>query len=153
MKDWIFDHPRVTIPVFATIVAGITYAVFDPIRVFFITSKVTQRFNPEEYAIYRWLRNETWAHFMPSSSKNHLNASGYSVWADDAEKTDKLISYLAETPGKIAIYEMTSSSSKLTIDSFRNLCSRYGSSGQWKIFHGQVCSQRQKVSTLLFERL
>lgn len=105
MKDWIIDHPRITIPIFAAIVAGITYAVFDPIRVFFITSKITRRFNPEEYAIYRWLRRKTWAHFIPSSatSKIYYNPSGYSVWADDAEKTDKLISYLAETPGTTRI--------------------------------------------------
>ncbi|EPB90204.1 hypothetical protein HMPREF1544_02888 [Mucor circinelloides 1006PhL] len=97
VKDWLVNHPRITIPVLAAIFAGVTYVVFDPIRVFFITSKINQRFNPQEYAIYRWLRNETWARLMPGGSRDLANA-GTSVWADDTEKTEKLISWLAETP-------------------------------------------------------
>ncbi|OAD00271.1 hypothetical protein MUCCIDRAFT_44126, partial [Mucor lusitanicus CBS 277.49] len=97
VKDWLVNHPRITIPVLAAIFAGITYVVFDPIRVFFITSKINQRFNPQEYAIYRWLRNETWARLMPGGSRD-LASAGTSVWADDTEKTEKLISWLAETP-------------------------------------------------------
>jgi len=100
VKDWLVNHPRITIPVLAAIFAGVTYVVFDPIRVFFITSKINQRFNPQEYAIYRWLRNETWARLMPGGSRDLANA-GTSVWADDTEKTEKLISWLAETPGKL----------------------------------------------------
>ncbi|GAN06144.1 exonuclease [Mucor ambiguus] len=97
VKDWLVNHPRITIPVLAAIFAGITYVVFDPIRVFFITSKINQRFNPQEYAIYRWLRNETWARLMSGGSRD-LASAGTSVWADDTEKTEKLISWLAETP-------------------------------------------------------
>ncbi|KAL7311152.1 mitochondrial escape protein 2 [Mucor circinelloides] len=97
VKDWLVNHPRITIPVLAAIFAGVTYVVFDPIRVFFITSKINQRFNPQEYAIYRWLRNETWARLMSGGSRDLANA-GTSVWADDTEKTEKLISWLAETP-------------------------------------------------------
>lgn len=83
----------------AAIFAGITYVVFDPVREFFITSKVTQRFNPEEYKAYRWLRKETWARLVSSSSGKDIKPDS-SVWADDAEKTGKLISWLAETPGR-----------------------------------------------------
>ncbi|KAK4512205.1 uncharacterized protein ATC70_013448 [Mucor velutinosus] len=97
VKDWLVNHPRITIPVLAAIFAGVTYVVFDPIRVFFITSKINQRFNPQEYAVYRWLRNETWARLMPGGSRD-LASAGTSVWADDTEKTEKLISWLAETP-------------------------------------------------------
>lgn len=74
--------------------AGVTYAIFDPVRMFFVTSKITQRFNPQEYALYRWLRNETWGHFSQPTT-----AGKTSVWADDKEKTEKLKSWLAETPG------------------------------------------------------
>ncbi|KAI8641214.1 RNA12 protein-domain-containing protein [Parasitella parasitica] len=97
VKDWLVNHPRITIPVLAAVFAGITYAVFDPIRVFFIESKINQRFNPQEYAIYRWLRNETWARLMPGGTRDLANV-GSSVWADDTEKTEKLISWFAETP-------------------------------------------------------
>lgn len=96
MKEWLENHPRITVPLLAAIVAGVTYAVFDPVRDFFITSKITQRFNPEEYKIYRWLRNETWARLLSTKDPR----ANKSVWANDAEKVGKLKSWLAETPGK-----------------------------------------------------
>ena len=30
IKDWIFNHPRIVIPIIAALVAGITVAIFDP---------------------------------------------------------------------------------------------------------------------------
>ncbi|KAI9348343.1 RNA12 protein-domain-containing protein [Pilaira anomala] len=96
VKDWLVSHPRITVPVLAATLAGVTYIIFDPIRVFFITSKATQRFNPQEYALYRWLRSETWAKLMPISPGSQLD--GPSIWAHDVEKTEKLKSWLAERP-------------------------------------------------------
>ncbi|GAA5796012.1 RNA12 protein-domain-containing protein [Helicostylum pulchrum] len=96
VKEWLVNHPRITVPVFAATLAGVTYIVFDPIRVFFITSKATQRFNPQEYALYRWLRSETWAKLMPTGTGSHVEGS--SIWAHDEEKTEKLKSWLAERP-------------------------------------------------------
>ncbi|OBZ89957.1 Mitochondrial escape protein 2 [Choanephora cucurbitarum] len=99
VKDWLVNHPRITVPAVAAIFAGITYVVFDPIRVFFITSKVTQRFNPEEYALYRWLRRETWARLLPvGASRDVAMEQSQSLWADDVEKIEKLKSWLAESP-------------------------------------------------------
>ncbi|RCI03787.1 mitochondrial escape protein 2 [Rhizopus stolonifer] len=96
VKEWLVNHPRITIPVAAAVFAGITYAVFDPIRTFFITSKVTQRFNPEEYALYRWLRKETWARLV-SGKDRHPLPHGF-TWADSFEQTERLESWLAESP-------------------------------------------------------
>ncbi|KAI9470931.1 MAG: RNA12 protein-domain-containing protein [Benjaminiella poitrasii] len=98
VKDWLINHPRITVPLIAAIFAGATYAVFDPIRVFCISSKITQRFNLDEYAVYRWLRKETWDRLLPSGATHNLSGAGGSVWADDAEQNEKLVSRLAETP-------------------------------------------------------
>ncbi|KAI8390823.1 RNA12 protein-domain-containing protein [Radiomyces spectabilis] len=95
VKEWLVSHPRITIPVIAALIAGVTYAVFDPIRVFFITSKVTQRFNPEEYALYRWVRTETWARLLPT---DRTTVNRHAVWADDKEHMEKVKTWLRETP-------------------------------------------------------
>ncbi|KAI9283364.1 RNA12 protein-domain-containing protein [Sporodiniella umbellata] len=96
VKEWIVSHPRITVPVVAAVFAGVTYLVFDPIRTFFVASKITQRFNVQEYALYRWLRKETWDRLIPNDS---LQASPEgSAWADDFEQTERLRTWLAESP-------------------------------------------------------
>lgn len=97
------EHPRITVPVGAALLAGLTYSVFDPMREFFIASKVTQRFNPEEYALYRWLRRETWARLVPSERALTESAAS-SVWAQDQDNMDKLRTWLREDPGKSIFY-------------------------------------------------
>jgi hypothetical protein len=99
VKQWIVDHPRITVPVVAASLAGITYAIFDPIRVFFIHAKVTQRFNPDEYALYRWLRRETWARLMNHGGDDSTGDAG--AWADRAEDGQKIKEWLNESPGKL----------------------------------------------------
>lgn len=91
-------HPRISVPIIAALVAGLTYAVFDPIRVFFIVSNVTQRFNLESYGIYQWFRRETWARIVPSSNRSTVDHQNF--WQDDHEDIEKVKSWMNETPGK-----------------------------------------------------
>lgn len=95
------DHPRITVPVVAASLAGVTYVIFDPIRVFFIHAKVTQRFNPDEYALYRWLRRETWARLMSHGGDDSTTDAG--AWADREEDGQKIKEWLNESPGKTEI--------------------------------------------------
>lgn len=83
----------------AASVAGISYVVFDPIRVFFAHAKVTQRFNPDEYALYRWLRRETWARLL-SHDREDVNGDA-GAWADREEDVTRIKEWLGESPGKI----------------------------------------------------
>ncbi|KAI8145832.1 RNA12 protein-domain-containing protein [Fennellomyces sp. T-0311] len=94
VKDWIAEHPRITVPIVAAVIAGITYSIFDPMREFFIASRITQRFNPEEYAFYRWLRRETWARLV--SGDRHVDQA--TVFEEDADDISKIRSWLKETP-------------------------------------------------------
>ena len=82
----------------AASVAGITYAVFDPIRAFFIQANVTQRFNPDEYALYRWLRRETWARLLDQNRDDTGGDVG--AGADREEDGDKIREWLNESPGE-----------------------------------------------------
>ncbi|CAO3696072.1 unnamed protein product [Umbelopsis ramanniana] len=95
-KQWVVDHPRITVPVVAASLAGVTYVIFDPIRVFFIHAKVTQRFNPDEYALYRWLRRETWARLMSHNGDDSTTDAG--AWADREEDGQKIKEWLNESP-------------------------------------------------------
>eukprot|EP00002_Diphylleia_rotans_P030598 TRINITY_DN6304_c0_g1_i1.p1 TRINITY_DN6304_c0_g1~~TRINITY_DN6304_c0_g1_i1.p1 ORF type:complete len:624 (+),score=104.22 TRINITY_DN6304_c0_g1_i1:53-1924(+) len=45
ISDFINKHSKIAIPLIGLAIATITYLVFDPIRVFFITNKVTGRFD------------------------------------------------------------------------------------------------------------
>jgi hypothetical protein len=43
-SDFFSKHSRLLFPLLVALMALLTYAVFDPIRVFFITNKLTNRF-------------------------------------------------------------------------------------------------------------
>ena len=57
--DWMTNHPRIVIPILAVLVGSLSYAIFDPIRAFFIRCKVSALFDLERYRITRWLKKET----------------------------------------------------------------------------------------------
>lgn len=53
------SHPRIVIPILAVLAGGLSYAIFDPIRSFFIKSKVSGLFDPDRYRFTKWLKRET----------------------------------------------------------------------------------------------
>ncbi|OLL21910.1 Mitochondrial escape protein 2 [Neolecta irregularis DAH-3] len=55
VKDWIFSHPRITIPVAGAVLAAITVAVFDPIREFFVTQKIENTWGKH----WDWVKKNT----------------------------------------------------------------------------------------------
>ncbi|KAI9497812.1 RNA12 protein-domain-containing protein [Zychaea mexicana] len=99
VKEWIMEHPRITVPILAAIIAGITYSIFDPMREFFIASRVMQRFNLEEYDFYRWLRRETWARLVAVDRHNDQAT----VFEEDTEDIKKIQSWLNETPESFVV--------------------------------------------------
>ena len=64
-------------------------------REFSIASRVTQRFNLEEYAFYRWLRRETWARLV--AGERHMDQA--TIFEEDADDIQKIQAWLRETPG------------------------------------------------------
>ncbi|KAL7753995.1 mitochondrial escape protein 2 [Sorochytrium milnesiophthora] len=49
IMNWLTSHPRVTLPAAAALLVTLLFAIFDPIRIFFIESKVRQRFDLASY--------------------------------------------------------------------------------------------------------
>ncbi|CAD6566825.1 MAG: mitochondrial escape protein 2 [Cyphobasidiales sp. Tagirdzhanova-0007] len=58
-REWVASHPRIVIPIVAVLAGGLSYAIFDPIRAFFVKSKVSSLFSFEQYRLTKWLKRET----------------------------------------------------------------------------------------------
>ena len=58
-REWIASHPRIVIPLLAVLAGGLSYAIFDPIRSFFVKSHVSGLFDVEAYRLTKWLKKET----------------------------------------------------------------------------------------------
>lgn len=53
------NHPRIVIPIVAVLAGGLSYAIFDPIRAFFVRAKTSHMFDLERYRLTKWLKRET----------------------------------------------------------------------------------------------
>lgn len=93
IRDWILNHPRVTIPAGAALLATVAVAIFDPIRMFFIEQKVTQRWHPTR--LLRWLKANTLELVTPKKVTDETTFKG--LWSERTEKADRLKSWLDES--------------------------------------------------------
>jgi len=115
ISQWIVNHPRISFPIIGAIAAGFTYIIFDPVRKFFMTSKITQRFNPEEYAIYRWLRKEAWARIVPSKARDGALDATPEGWSEREEEYKKLKTLLRGVPETFILVTGPKGSGKSTL--------------------------------------
>ncbi|KAF9116865.1 mitochondrial escape protein 2 [Mortierella sp. AM989] len=99
--SWLSSHPRLSVPLGGFLVAGVTFVIFDPIRVFSIRSKITQLFNVDEYPILRWLRKETVGR-LTRAPADSLQATG---WREREEEEEKLRRWLRNPPETFAIVQ------------------------------------------------
>lgn len=56
---WLTSHPRIVLPFLAILFGSLSFFVFDPLRSYFIESKVTKRFDLSQYRALAWLKRET----------------------------------------------------------------------------------------------
>ncbi|CAO3564188.1 unnamed protein product [Mortierella alpina] len=88
--DWLTNHPRITVPLGGMAIAGMSFMIFDPIRVFSMEAKITQLFNMNEYKFLRWLRKETVGR-LTRTPIDSLQATG---WREREHDEEKLRSWL-----------------------------------------------------------
>ena len=103
-KDWSVNHPRVVFPLLAALIAGITVAVFDPIRTFFmfdpirtffIELKLKTSFPTEKYPVLQWIRD--FASSATILGRRRKAGQGLAaVWEDRSEDNALLQSWLTE---------------------------------------------------------
>ncbi|KAG9770945.1 hypothetical protein KCU88_g6490, partial [Aureobasidium melanogenum] len=58
LRDWITGHPRIVIPIVVALLTGLSVAVFDPIRTFFIKMHITHGLKLEDYPIVRYIKSQ-----------------------------------------------------------------------------------------------
>ncbi|KAK4580172.1 mitochondrial escape protein 2 [Recurvomyces mirabilis] len=108
-KDWIFNHPRITIPLLAAFVAGITVAIFDPIRTFSIKTHITRTFHLEDNVVFRWFKTQSEDLINRVKQFRHgmdTNDAGMQVvWDDRKGEIEQIQSWLMETADTFIIVQ------------------------------------------------
>ena len=101
IKEWIFGHPRIVIPLLAALIAGISIVIFDPIRTLSIRAHITRAFHLEDNSIFMWFRRQSEDLINKVKQLRHgvdPNEPGMQVlWDDRKSETDQIQSWLMET--------------------------------------------------------
>lgn len=99
LRDWIVNHPRITFPLIAALLATFTVAVFDPIRTFFIKAQVTHSFHIEDNTVYKWLKSQvTRANDILAFRRHKPEDSGLSaIWDERKDDIEQIQAWLMET--------------------------------------------------------
>jgi hypothetical protein len=95
ITDWIVNHPRVVIPIVAALVATVTVAVFDPIRTFFIKSRIEHAFRFKDSKIYKWFKSQ--ATDLLAFRRKAEEVSLSAIWDDRKAVIDQIQTWLIET--------------------------------------------------------
>lgn len=64
-------------------------------------SKIKQRFNPQEYRIYKWLKRQAFILYRNKSIDDPL--ADISTWKEREQEEQKLRNWLKEPPGYFVI--------------------------------------------------
>ncbi|KAG0238641.1 mitochondrial escape protein 2 [Mortierella sp. GBA43] len=94
--SWLSNHPRISVPLGGMAIAGTSFIIFDPIRVFSMHSKITQLFNVDEYPILRWLRRETIGRL--TFTRAPVDAQTTGGWRERQHDENKLRGWLQGAP-------------------------------------------------------
>jgi hypothetical protein len=117
IKDWIFGHPRIVIPIVAALVAAISIAIFDPIRTFFIKVHVTRAYDLTNNRVYRWFKAQA-TDILSFHRKNSDDAAMDVIWDDRKDNITQIQNWLLETTDTFIIVQGPRGSGKreLVID-------------------------------------
>jgi len=97
IKDWLFSHPRITIPIMAALIAAFTVAVFDPIRTFFIKTHITRVFHLSDSRIYQWFKSNANNLLTFTRLRSTFDdAAMAAVWDDRKTNIEQIQTWLME---------------------------------------------------------
>ena len=99
-RNWLFDHPRIVIPLLAALIAGISITIFDPIRTLSIRAHITRTFHFEDNVVYKWFRTQSVDlinRVKSLSGRDTSDAGMQVVWDDRKGEIDQIRSWLMES--------------------------------------------------------
>ncbi|OCF36360.1 exonuclease [Kwoniella heveanensis BCC8398] len=104
VREWISSHPRLALPVIAFLIGTLSYTFFDPIRAFFVRSKLEGVWDLEQYSLIKMLRKKfvlpTSFGFLGSSGGDPSEeAIGKDAWQDRVQAEKDVERWLSEYPG------------------------------------------------------
>ncbi|KAF2016595.1 escape protein-like protein 2 [Aaosphaeria arxii CBS 175.79] len=105
IRDWIFGHPRIVIPIVAAIIAGITVAVFDPIRTFFVKAHITRSLHIEDNRFYKLIKGYATDFIGTFRRRQDDDAGMEAVWDDRKGNIEQLQTWLMETADTFIIVQ------------------------------------------------
>lgn len=94
--DWMSSHPRIMFPILAFLLGGFTYAIFDPIRQFFIEAKLSGTFDLKHYRAYTWLKQNTVD--LLRDDRDDKNAGDDIDWFERRAAKESIQGWLREEP-------------------------------------------------------
>lgn len=99
VRDWLTGHPRIVIPFVAALIAGLSVAIFDPIRTFFIRMHITHGLHLEGSKAWKWIRSQLTRTYdiLSFKKKKEDDTTMEAIWADRQSSIDQLKTWLMET--------------------------------------------------------
>ena len=121
IKNWIFDHPRIVLPLFAALLAGISYMIFDPLRTVSIRAHITRAFHIEDNVVFKWFRRqgEDLINRVKRMGGRDTSEAGMQVvWDDRKDEIEQIRSWLIESSDTFIVVQGPRGSGKneLVID-------------------------------------
>jgi hypothetical protein len=99
IRDWIFGHPRLVIPVLAALLAAITVFVFDPVRTLFIRTRISPPLSLRDTRIGQLIQKlASRANTMLLFRRHHSDPAGMkAIWEDREVDIRQIRNWLVES--------------------------------------------------------
>lgn len=105
IREWIFSHPRIVIPILIALAGAITVSIFDPVRTFFVKAHIQGTFHFTNNKIYKWLRSQTTDLLSTFRRKPSDDNSMEAIWVDRKENIEQIRTWLMETADTFIIVQ------------------------------------------------
>lgn len=107
LRDWLFNHPRIVIPILAALLATLTVIIFDPIRTFSIKIRIKPSLHLKDNIVWQWVQRQ-------ANKANEIILFGHhrsepgglrAVWEDRKGDIQVIQSWLLEVASTLIIIQ------------------------------------------------